>query len=335
MSSIIPLPQSLVEAIWRERTKEQVVTFYRNKKDFESMIRILVYLEDDFIKDTTPKAWYTLQNVLQNSQNIDVFQRVADEMVEETKTNPKLDEAYRDILQDMIGKLGAAGAMIPKKEFADAENANFEILRVSDVIALGVTTILRSIVPYNLLRQIITHRQAILSIDDFVSLVNSSTASLIMVGLSTLFVSAVVIRQLCDWWNGKITGVRCIKMIITSMVSVTAGVVGGMAGGAVGSCAGPVGVFVGGVIGGLWSSSRAIYFIEYMTSKLFGLPKDAALENAYKFFGVDMNASNEEINKIYRAMCLKKHPDKGGSSEDFIEVQLHMGVIKLARGDMN
>lgn len=65
--SYIILPQSLVEAIWRERTKEQVVMYYRNKKDLESMIRILVYLEDDLIKDTTPKAWYTLQNVLQNN----------------------------------------------------------------------------------------------------------------------------------------------------------------------------------------------------------------------------------------------------------------------------
>lgn len=333
MSSTIPLPQSLVEAIWRERTKEQVVMYYRNKKDFESMIRILVYLEDDLIKDTTPKAWYTLQDVYQH--NPKAFQNVADEMVAETKINPKLDEAYRDIMKGMIGELGAAGAIVPRKELSDAEKADFEVVRVSDIIAFGVNTLLQSIIPYNLLRQIVTHRQVILSVDEFVSLINESTGSLIMIGLSTLFVSAVIINQLIDWWNGKITGVRCIKTIIDSMVSVSAGVVGGMAGGAVGSCAGPVGVFVGGVIGGLWSSSSALYFIDCMTRKLFGVPKDVALENAYKFFGVDMNASNEEINKIYRAMCLKKHPDKGGNNEDFIEVQLHMGVIKVARGDMN
>lgn len=233
-----------------------------------------------------------------------ILNPVADEMVAGTKINPKLDEAYRSIMKTVIGELGTAGAIVPRKELSDAEKADFEVVYVSDIIAFGVKTLLRSIVPYNLLRQIITHRQAILSIDEFVSLVNDSAGSLIMVGLSTLFVSAVVINQLLDWWNGKITGVRCIKTIIDSIVSVNAGVIDDMAGGAVGSCAGPVGVFVGGVIGGFWSSSSALYFSDYMTRKLFGVPKDVALENAYTFFGVNMNTSNEDVNKVYRAMCL-------------------------------
>lgn len=66
-------------------------------------------------------------------------------------------------------------------------------------------------------------------------------------------------------------------------------------------------------------------------SKIVWYPKKRSLENAYNFLGVNMHASNFEINKAFHKLCLMYHPDKGGNESDFIKLQAHMGVIKLAR----
>ncbi len=47
------------------------------------------------------------------------------------------------------------------------------------------------------------------------------------------------------------------------------------------------------------------------------------------------HASNEEINKRYRELCLKHHPDKGGKVEDFQKLQCSMAIIRLSKGYNN
>ena len=101
-----------------------------------------------------------------------------------------------------------------------------------------------------------------------------------------------------------------------------------------GSLAGPVGTLAGGIIGGIISSAVINSLIDKLTQSLFVIPKSEALENAYNFFGVKATASNDEINTAYRKLCLKHHPDKGGKPEDFHFVQVNMGVIKVARGEL-
>ena len=57
----------------------------------------------------------------------------------------------------------------------------------------------------------------------------------------------------------------------------------------------------------------------------FGKPKpkkDVDTTKYYKILGVDKNASKDEIKKAYRTLVRTKHPDKGGSEQEFQEIQL-------------
>lgn len=112
---------------------------------------------------------------------------------------------------------------------------------------------------------------------------------------------------------------------------MAAGVGGVMAGAALGACWGPWGILGGGVISGIISSHAANILCDRLTQTIFGLPKEVAEENAYNFLGVSMTASNSEVNTAFRALCLKHHPDKGGKTENFLVVQLHMAIIREAR----
>lgn len=70
------------------------------------------------------------------------------------------------------------------------------------------------------------------------------------------------------------------------------GYYGGMAGAAVGTCISPgwdtvVGGFAGGIAGSLMMQSLSDWF----TQQIFDLPKEVALENAYRFVQLTHNAS--------------------------------------------
>ena len=73
---------------------------------------------------------------------------------------------------------------------------------------------------------------------------------------------------------------------------------------------------------------------EKATGTIFNVPQSAALDNAYNYIGVNQYASNEEINRAYRNKARLTHPDQGGSHEAFLDLQCHMGIIKVARGEM-
>ena len=153
------------------------------------------------------------------------------------------------------------------------------------------------------------------------------------VGRAVVYLAYDVYKNICEWWNGEITGKRCIKNIIDSGLTIGAGMAGGVAGVAFGSIFGPVGTVIGGITGGVLSSAAISVLSDYLTQKIFGIPKEKALENAYNFLDVNMTASNHDINTAFRKLCLKYHPDKGGNIDEFLKLQFHMTVIKGARGD--
>jgi hypothetical protein len=96
-----------------------------------------------------------------------------------------------------------------------------------------------------------------------------------------------------------------------------------------------MGSIVGAVIFGVTSATAANKISDWLTQKLFNLPKGAdALENAYMFLGLDCGASNDEINSSFRQLALKCHPDKGGSYDDWHKLQVAMTIIKLSKGEI-
>ncbi|KAE9548405.1 hypothetical protein FO519_008386 [Halicephalobus sp. NKZ332] len=153
-------------------------------------------------------------------------------------------------------------------------------------------------------------------------------------GLAAIYLTYEALRSIYQWYNGEISGKRVGKNIIDAMGSVTGGLAGGSAGLAVGSFFGPIGAVAGGLVGGVTGSILAEKLIDMLTTKIFDLPKDVAVENAYNYLGVSHRASDKEVNDGYKKLCLKHHPDKGGSREEFIKLQSYMGLIKIHRGEV-
>uniref|UniRef100_A0A914VTU2 J domain-containing protein n=1 Tax=Plectus sambesii TaxID=2011161 RepID=A0A914VTU2_9BILA len=148
---------------------------------------------------------------------------------------------------------------------------------------------------------------------------------------ATVYLTYEAIKSIHSWWKGEITGKRAAKNIVESCATVAAGAGGSVAGAALGSLSGPIGMVVGGVLGGIAASAAAGIISDTLTQELFDIPKDEALERAYNFLGVSRRSTDDDITKAYRSLCLKYHPDKGGSQQNFLKLQSCMGIIQVAR----
>jgi hypothetical protein len=317
----------------------KLITIFENEPEVFARVSFYLSKEDNSYKDnsTIPPAWRTLKSTLRSDA---AFKNYAERLAEDTK-RAETDVDFRKTMNIVYSKMMDASeenlAVETYQEFKLARITNFDARQISGFMGLAHAW---GLIPVSTQRQIlkvipkIVNRQVISAVDEVVSLVNKSGGDIVMVALAAISLSYDVIKSLYRWWNGEITGKRCCKNIVDSTFTVAAGVGGGVGGAALGSLVGPLGTLAGGIIGGIISSTAMNLLIDRLTQSLFGIPKDEALENAYNFFGVKVTASNNEINTAFRKLCLKHHPDKGGKSEDFYLVQVNMGVIKAARGEL-
>jgi hypothetical protein len=312
------------------------------EKDPKAYGRVLFYLtiEENTYKDnsTITPAWRTLKLSL----NSDVaFKSYAEYLADSTK-EAKLDGNFVKIMNMVCSRMMDASeetlAVETYQKFQLAQIANFDARGVSGFMGLAHSW---ELIPVSTQRQIlemipkiITSPQVTSAIDEVVGLVNKSGGNVVMVALAAIKLGYDAINSIYRWYKGEITGKRCCKNIVDSTFTVAAGAGGGVLGAALGSFVGPFGTLAGGVIVGILSSTAANLLIDRWTQSLFGIPKEEALENAFNFLGVNVTASNNEVNTAYRKLCLKHHPDKGGKVEDFYSIQVYMGVIKAARGEL-
>uniref|UniRef100_A0A914VWJ6 DnaJ homolog subfamily B member 9 n=1 Tax=Plectus sambesii TaxID=2011161 RepID=A0A914VWJ6_9BILA len=153
------------------------------------------------------------------------------------------------------------------------------------------------------------------------------------VGLAAVYLTCEAMMSIYRWWKGEITGKRATKNFIDSCVTVAAGTLGSIGGATGGGLFGPIFTMLGGSIGGIVASVVVGVSFDILSQKMFDIPKGEALEAAYDFLGVSMQATDDEINKAFRSLCLKYHPDKSGSQQNFLKLQSYMGIIKVARGE--
>ena len=93
------------------------------------------------------------------------------------------------------------------------------------------------------------------------------------------------------------------------------------------------GALIGGVMGAVGGGMAGKSLMEKITESMFDLPKTAAEENAYRYLGIQRQAQTADVNRAYHQKALQCHPDRdGGSTERFLELRLHMQVIRMARG---
>eukprot|EP00927_Polykrikos_kofoidii_P052101 TRINITY_DN45875_c0_g1_i1.p1 TRINITY_DN45875_c0_g1~~TRINITY_DN45875_c0_g1_i1.p1 ORF type:complete len:331 (-),score=52.45 TRINITY_DN45875_c0_g1_i1:103-1026(-) len=153
------------------------------------------------------------------------------------------------------------------------------------------------------------------------------------VALMVAQMSWEAVNSMKEWWKGEISGIRAAKQVVDCLGSIGGGMVGGDVGFMIGSATiGPAGAVGGAIIGGVAGSLAAGGVTDRLTQWMFSLPKHVALENACNFLGVGFNADNSVVNTKFRELCLRYHPDKGDTKEDFHKLQISMQVIRMSRG---
>lgn len=331
--------QQTPEPEWKEAIRQKLVAIL----DDESLVRVLWYLDEEEkvysrdMLDDVPPVWRTLKSLLPTEN---AFNMYAKRIAEDTKRAER-DPAFRETLNQIYLEM-----MDPSDELLDeSQQQGFQLIRVLEdgdltatsgfmglAHAWGLIPAARQGEILQLIPKLITNRNLLLSIDEVVGLVNDVGGNVVMVGLAGIYLTVQVVQHIRQWRRGEISGVRCAKNIIDSTFTVGAGVGGGVAGAGLGALfLGPIGGLIGGVVGGILTSQAMNVLCDRITQSIFGLPKSVAEENAYAYLGVPMTASNSEVNTAFRRLCLKHHPDKGGQTEDFFVVQLHMAIIKQAR----
>jgi len=82
---------------------------------------------------------------------------------------------------------------------------------------------------------------------------NSKQLQLTLVALLAVYLTREAYQSIKKWWNGEISGKRCVKQIVDSVSSVAAGVGVGIIGGVIGGALlGSVGEVVGSFLGGIF-----------------------------------------------------------------------------------
>jgi len=265
-----------------------------------------------------------------------LFKALAERLAEDTKTteeNPRYEQCMRDVWDRLMNESEETrmghGAKLSIQPFNESTRAGATFGLMHALSKVDPTT-------YCAISNLIRSFSARTS---FALQVVRPILPLVNVALIATTLAFDVIRNIRRWLNGEISGKRCLKNVIDCLVGVGAGVGGGFLGCAIGAiAAGPVGAPIGALIGGVGlgtlASVGAHTLSDRLTQWIFGLPQSEALENSYRFLGLQTSASNSEINTAYRKLALKYHPDRAtGNRDKWTQLQMHLEVIREKRGE--
>ena len=168
------------------------------------------------------------------------------------------------------------------------------------------------------------------SLDDFVRLIDKPTGDIVMGGVAAVHLGYTAIHEIYRWLEDEISGKRCLKNLSDTTLTIGGGMAGGYAAAGLLSFFGVSfpGIFLGTVLAGWAASASMEYFSDIFTRWVSGLPKDEALENAYRHLSLPVTATEAEVNTAFRKLCLQKHPDKGGKREEFLALRKQMQIIR-------
>ena len=152
------------------------------------------------------------------------------------------------------------------------------------------------------------------------------------VPLQGVILAKQIYDQVMRALRGEIAPESAVINVGKALAATAAGVVGCQGGAMVGGTfGGAVGAFVGCSLGAMGAASFASSVIGRFLSWLFDIPDDEKLAHAMLYFGVGKHATNAEINKAYRRLARKHHPDKGGSDEEMVKLGVYLEIIRNHR----
>ncbi|CAB3985279.1 Hypothetical predicted protein [Paramuricea clavata] len=330
------------EESWKDEVRGKLAEVFKDKG--EDLCRVLFFLdeEDKAYKDYAARPyapqWKSLKVTLENET---AFLEFAKRLSNETRKAEK-DQEFQKRMNIFYAETKSHSDTTTGIENDQASDPSLPLKCDSArfISVFGGLARAWSISPHeskasvlNFLRGMASEPAMVTAVDDAVNLVDKTGGTVVMVALAAVYLTYNAYDNIRRWWKGEISGKRCIKNVLDATFTIGAGMAGGAAGAAIGSVGGPVGAVVGSIVGGWVSAAGMSYLSDWMTQKLFGLPKEEALENAYRYLGVKMTASNAEVNTAFRKLCLQHHPDKGGNKEEFFKLQCNMAIIKQARED--
>lgn len=316
-----------------------------NRKKVEDFARVLFFVQQEVTEAAasggiTPVRDYIASLIdLSNDTVLDVYLK---KVIQDTKTAEK-DPIFKNVMRDIYDGLKHDQSLKEKQIQPTNGDLVAAIERAQSPLFSGLVVAFSTIHP-SVLPEVIASLEtalptganwALAPVRESGKLVGKVGGKVATIGLAAVQLSYAAIKNLYAWWKGEITGKRCCKNIVDSVASIGGGIGGGY-GGAIagGAVAGPFGAIAGGVVGAVAGSQVAEKLTNKLTCKIFNIPKDAALEKAYSYLGVSQHADNSTINSAYRKLALKYHPDRGGKHEDFLELQIQMSVVKMARGEL-
>ena len=294
------------------------------KNDVEKLLPILTFFID-YDNQSTKRYLTVLRSVFTNDV---AFNQIVDKLAEDTQILEN-DLSYLRFMADTRNN-----CLIPNEKNVCVNGQRFDFRLVLSNNLTKTTAVFNFIstlskldsTVQNKVIQLITNIAEAKVFDNktldnnfknLLQLTKSTSSNLVSNSLVTVFLTYETVTQLQLWWRGEISGRRCSKNIVDSFAGMAAGVGGGIVGATAGSYiingfglkSSPtplaIGSIIGAVIGGVTSATAANKISDWLTQKLFNLPKNAAaVENHYKFLGLEYGASNDEINLSFWQLAL-------------------------------
>ena len=306
----------------------------------EDYTRVLLTLHNESVDaietGTTPVKNFVTQMIrLKNDVALDAYLKTLIDDTKEAKDNPK----YQKIMPDLYRSYST------HKELDDESDESNEPLHIRiakevpyrifmGALYAGAIGLLSKIPQEKILKVLEQKLAYKFTSKDMVFLAMALV-------LGTIQLIEVSISSIWEWYDGKISGKRCIEQIVGVYARV-GGIYVGSVGGAmaateilekavIAGTAGGLVVMCATLTGSVFVSWTAQELTKSLSCWLLDIDKDKKLENAYRFLGVPRNAQNQEIDKTYRQLALQYHPDKGGDKNEFLKLQIRMAVIRKAR----
>lgn len=140
-----------------------------------------------------------------------------------------------------------------------------------------------------------------------------------------------VFKVLQEWRSGNIDGTTAFVQISGGAVDLAGGLAGAQAGATLGAPMGPMGALMGGILGGTVGAASAGTATRALLTRWFDISPEENLQKCYSDLKLKASASNAKVNRAYREVARKAHPDQGGSQDAMLKVTMCLELIKAER----
>jgi len=301
-----------------------------------TLVNVLWFLHENTNRVSRYIALLTSAHVSNNVAFQELVERLGED-IDELNRNPNYNNVMDDMWLNNNLRHDATNFVSGQRldfQLNSEKKKRFEII----AICLGISIMLRLdvLTPETLQKLIPLYNNTlpinILSIKELLNMAQKLSGERYEVSASFGYFIYDFFRNWKRHENREISGVRCIKNIADSFTELGPGVAGGFGGELFGSSIAPgIGTLVGGVGGGMTSAFLSGALSDRITQWIFNIPKDEALENAFRELSLPCNASNNEINISFIRLAHQNPPYPLNPNPNWVKLKESINTIKEVR----